>query len=215
MRRTRKPSSIMNRFGRIERHVLRVRDARGGRGDVLARICGGAGAGDGGDDPGPGGDPADAVIAGIGDVDVVCGVDGDAAGGVQQRRRCETAVTRESGGREAGDPANVVVTEDLADAVMCGVRGVDRPRAVYGKLRAAVAVAARRIARHLHLRQCFELSGDRAEVVERASRDRVEIARGAQETLVAWFQGYEFQPAAGNRESRPVEGLSSPSVCVW
>ncbi len=71
-----------------------------GRGDIrlrwprrpLAAVCGVAGAGDGRDDPGPDADhSSNAVDCRVGDVDVVCGVDGNC------RRASSTRVARPPG----------------------------------------------------------------------------------------------------------------------
>src|SRR5439155_134534 len=81
------------------------------------------GAGDGGDDPGAAGDPADAVVRRVRDEEVAGGVDGDAARDPQLGAGGGAVVTAEAGVTGAGDRGDdPAAGYDLTDSVVLGVR---------------------------------------------------------------------------------------------
>ena len=84
-----------------------------------------SGAGDGGDDASGGIDAADAVVAGVGEVEIVCGVEGERSGKVELSGGGEGVVAGEAGGRagDGGDDASGEV--QFADAVVVGVCNVE------------------------------------------------------------------------------------------
>ena len=87
-------------------------------GTVVTLEAGAARAGDGGDDSGGEVDFSDAVVAGVGDVEVVIVVDGESVGGVQGGYRCGAAVPNEARLARPGNGRDYVSIEiDLANAV--------------------------------------------------------------------------------------------------
>ena len=66
--------------GGVDGEAVRKGESGGGGGAVVSGEGWSAGTGDGGDDAGGGVDAADAVVVGVGEVEVVCGVEGEAGG---------------------------------------------------------------------------------------------------------------------------------------
>ncbi len=64
----------------VDGEAVREGESGGGCGGGVAGEARDAGAGDGGDDAGGGVDAADAVVVGVGEVEVVGGVEGEAGG---------------------------------------------------------------------------------------------------------------------------------------
>ena len=80
---------------------------------------------DGGDDAGGGVDAADAVVGGVGDVEIAGGVEGDGSGEVELGGGCGGVVSAEAGGG-SGDGGDDVGGEVYgADAVVVGVGDVE------------------------------------------------------------------------------------------
>ncbi len=96
----------------------------GGGGGVVAGEAGG-GSRDGGDDAGGEVEFADAVVVGVGDVEVVCGVEGEALGGVECGGGGGAAVAGEALCAGAGDGGDVADGVDLADDVVGGLGEVE------------------------------------------------------------------------------------------
>ena len=93
-----------------------------------------AGAGDGGDDAGGGVDLADAVVAGVGEVEVAGGVEGEGGGEIELGGGGEGVVAGEAGDAGAGDGGDDAGGEvEFADAVVVGVGDVEIVRGVEGQ----------------------------------------------------------------------------------
>ena len=130
----------------------RVPQLRARAGAPVAAEAGNTGAGDRGDDPGAGGDPADAVVTGVRDEEVARSVDGDAGrvpelragGGAPVAEEARTAGAGERGD-DAGagrDPADAVVRRVRDEEVAGGVDG-DRVGKVQHGMGCRAAVADR------------------------------------------------------------------------
>ena len=118
--------------GAVEGDALRVVELRAGGGaavsgepaEAAAGLAGGVVAGHGGDDAGPGVDPADDVAGGVGDVQVAVCVQRDAGGLVQPGEGGRAAVAGVAGGAVAGDGDGLALGGDLHDPVVVGVGDV-------------------------------------------------------------------------------------------
>ncbi len=109
----------------------------GSRGAITGK-SGGAGAGDSGNDAG-GADLADALVAGIGDVNRPDAVDEDPGGRVEFGCSSRGAITGKSGGAGAGVGGNRVARAiDAADAVVAGIGDIDCTAGITGDARRQV-----------------------------------------------------------------------------
>ena len=89
---------------------------------------------DGCDDASGGIDSTDAVVAGVGEVEVACGVEGESGGKVELSGGCESVVAgeaRSTGSCNRGDDARGEV--EFADAVIVGVGEVEVAGGVEGE----------------------------------------------------------------------------------
>ena len=115
--------------GGIDKDPGRGVKRRGDRGGIVYKKAGGGVfAGDGGDTAGRI-DAADAVIAGIGNINIAA-ARVDCGWPVEFGTGCRGAITGKSGGAGAGDSGNDASGADLADAMVAGIGDVHRSDAV-------------------------------------------------------------------------------------
>ena len=96
-----------------------------GGGAVVAGEAWSAGSGDGGDGAGREVEFADAVVVGVGDVEVVCGVEGQALRGVELGGGGGAVVAGEALGAGAGDGGDCAGGVYFADDVVGGLGDVE------------------------------------------------------------------------------------------
>src|SRR5262249_20669670 len=102
----------------------------------VAAVGARAGAGDGGDDAGRFDHLADAMVVGIGDVDVAAAIDGHPGGVVQHGGGRGTAVAGVAGDTVTGDGDDLAGRFDhLADAAVGRIGDVDVAGAIHGDVR--------------------------------------------------------------------------------
>src|ERR1700678_1533333 len=109
-------------------------DGGGCGGALVAGEPLGADACEGGDDAGGSVDAADAVVTGVGEVEIVCGVECYGGGKVELGRGCEGVVAGEAwdaGSRDGGDDAGDEIK--FADAVIVGIGYVEIVGSVEGE----------------------------------------------------------------------------------
>src|SRR4051794_6713210 len=118
---------------RVDDHAVGVADGGERGGAPVAVEAGGSGADDGGDPSRRMVDATEAVVGGVGDEDVVRGVDGDRPGFVEGRPvgRAEVAVV--AGGSGAGGGGDDAETVDAPDPGGHGVGDVEGPVVVEGE----------------------------------------------------------------------------------
>ncbi|NYF89820.1 hypothetical protein HDF08_001887 [Edaphobacter lichenicola] len=120
--------------GGVGGEAVRECEGCGRRGSGVAGEAGQASAGDGGDQAGAGGDLADAVVVGVGKVEIAGGVDGNARGRVDgsgEDGGPVAGVALRACAGDGGDETSAGI--DAADAVVRGVGEIEVAGGVDGE----------------------------------------------------------------------------------